>query len=41
MAMIFPVVVGFEVDTHGQAYADFRESGDVLDGFDARDEVDQ
>ena len=46
MAMTFPVVVRFEVDADGLAYADFRRPGGALDGVDARvgvgarDEVD-
>ena len=36
MAMIFSVVVRFEVDADGQAYADFRRMVDALGGVDVR-----
>ena len=44
--MIFPVVLRFEVDADGRAYADFRRPGGALDrvdarvGVGARDEID-
>ena len=39
MAMIFPVVVRFEVDADGRAYADLRRMVDALSGVDAHVEV--